>query len=118
MRAVTLALAGCLASFAAVAQESSAQRALLDAHEADTGLTLSTVTVDGWRLDEACRPHLCHLHKRLTITAPGGAAMVLVVAPSEVDGKPVVMGMRSHGWDDGKVPQAVGGRIAEFGNQR
>lgn len=118
MRTIIIAMALCLTTSTAFAQEQAATRALLDAHDTDTGLTLSTVTVDGWRLDEGCRQHLCHLHKRLTITAPDGAAMVLVVAPSEVDGKPVVVGMRSHGWDDGRVPATVRGRIAEFGNQR
>ncbi|NFV78991.1 hypothetical protein [Magnetospirillum aberrantis] len=117
MRTIIVATACCLITSAALAQEDAA-RALLDAHEMDTGLPLSTETIEGWRIEEVCRPHLCHLHKRLTVTAPDGAAMVLVFAPSEVDGKPAVVGMRGRGWDDGKVPQAVRGRIAEFGNQR
>ncbi|MBY0429934.1 MAG: hypothetical protein K2Q10_01950, partial [Rhodospirillales bacterium] len=108
-----IATAFCLATSAAFAQEDAAQ-ALLDTHEMDTGLPLSTETIEGWRIAEACRPHLCHLHRRLTITAPDGAAMVVVVAPSEVDGKPVAIGMRSHGWDDSNVPATVRGRIAEF----
>lgn len=89
-------------------------KAISDSMDADSGLVLSSSKVEGWRIDETCRPHLCHLHKRLAITAPDGESMVVVVAPDEATGKPVAVGMRSRQWDDSSTPHSVATRIKRF----
>lgn len=88
--------------------------AISDTMEMDSGLVLESVEVEGWQVVESCRPHLCHLHRRLAITAPSGESMVLVVAPDEATGKPAAVGMRSRGWDDRMMPGAVRERVRAF----
>lgn len=80
--------------------------------EADSGLVLATDAIEEWTVEESCRPHLCHLHRRLTVTAPSGETMVVVVAPDEGDGKPAAVGLRSKGWDDALMPLAVASKVA------
>lgn len=88
--------------------------AISDTMEMDSGLPLSSAVVEGWTFEESCRPHLCHLHKRLTITAPDGESMVVLVAPNESTGKPAAVGLRSRGWDDRRMPAAVAGRASAW----
>lgn len=85
-----------------------------DTMDADSGLVLSSSEVDGWQEVASCRPHLCHLHRMLTITAPDGESLIVLVAPSEADGKAGAVGMRSRGWDDGRMPRAVRERVGAF----
>lgn len=85
-------------------------RAISDSHEADTGLVLESVEVDGWTVVESCRPHLCHVHKRLTVTAPSGETLVLVVAPDESTGEPAAIAFRTSGWDE-RMPHAVENKV-------
>jgi hypothetical protein len=93
-------------------------KAVSDAMEMDSGLPLSSVVVEGWTVEESCRPHLCHLHKRLAITAPDGESLIVVVAPDESTGKAVAVGMRAKGWDDRMMPGAVREMVEAFARPR
>ena len=88
--------------------------AISDTMEMDSGLVLASVVVDGWRIEETSRPHLCHHHRRHSVTAPTGESMVVVVAPSELDGKPAAVGLRSRGWDDRMMPANVHAKLKAF----
>lgn len=81
-------------------------KAISDSHEADTGLVLEAVEIDGWTVVESCRPHLCHMHKRLMVTAPSGESLVLVVAPDESTGEPTAIAFHTNGWGE-RMPPAV-----------
>ena len=94
-------------TLAACATPDPAVMAVLDAHDADTQLPLSSLTIDGWTVMESCRPHLCHLHKRVVIVSPGGESMVVVIAPAVNHGKPAAVEMHSRGWDAAGMPPEV-----------
>lgn len=89
-------------------------RAIADSTDADSGLVLSSSVVEGWQVVETCRPHLCHLHRRLAITAPDRESMVVLIAPDESNGKPAAVAFRSFGWDDCRMPTAVADNVSAW----